>query len=160
MPKQIVRLRVNSYDYELLTEPNRPLLDVVREDLGLTGAKEGCGTGDCGACTMMFDGNPITSCLMLVPDAEGHEIVTVEGIARGDELHPVQKAFIENGALSCGYCIPGNIISAVALLDRNPNPSFDDIRYAISGNLCRCTGYTKIIEAIEAAAQEMAMARR
>jgi aerobic carbon-monoxide dehydrogenase small subunit len=160
MAKQIVRLRVNGYGYEVLTEPNRPLLDVVREDLGLSGAKEGCGTGDCGACTMLFDGQPITSCLMLVPDAEGHDVVTVEGIARDGELHPVQKAFIEYGALSCGYCIPGNIISAVALLERTPNPTFDDIRYAISGNLCRCTGYTKIIEAIEAAAQEMALVRR
>lgn len=160
MAKQVVRLRVNGYTYEVLTEPSRPLLDVVREDLGLSGSKEGCGTGDCGACTMLFDGQPITSCLVLVPEAEGHEVTTVEGIAGGGELHPVQKAFIEHGALSCGYCIPGNIISAVALLNRNPNPTFDDIRYAISGNLCRCTGYTKIIEAIESAAKEMALVRR
>ena len=160
MAKQIVRLRVNGYSYEVLTEPSRPLLDVIREDLGLSGSKEGCGTGDCGACTMLFDGQPITACLMLAPEGEGHEITTVEGIARDGELHPVQKAFIAYGALSCGYCIPGNIISAVALLDRNPNPTFDDIRYAISGNLCRCTGYTKIIEAIEAAAKEMALVAR
>jgi len=159
MAKQVVRLRVNGYNYEVLTEPSRPLLDVVREDLGLSGAKEGCGTGDCGACTMHFDGQPVTSCLVLVPEAEGHDVTTIEGIARDGELHPVQKAFIEHGALSCGYCIPGHIMSSVALLNRNPNPSFEDIRYAISGNLCRCTGYTKILEAIESAVQEMATAR-
>jgi len=160
MAKQVVRLRVNGFTYEVLTEPNRPLLDVVRDDLGLTGAKEGCGTGDCGACTMLFNGNPVTSCLVLVPDAEGADITTVEGVASDGELHPVQKAFIEHGALSCGYCIPGHIMSSVALLNRNPNPSYDEIRYAISGNLCRCTGYTKIIEAVQAAAAEVSASRR
>jgi len=160
MAKVIVRLRVNGHDYEVFTEPNRPLLDVVRDELGLQGAKEGCGTGDCGACSMLFDGNPVTSCLVIVPEAEGHEITTIEGLERNGEMHPVQRAFAESGALSCGYCIPGQIISAVALLDRIPNPSFDEIRYAISGNLCRCTGYTKLFEAIEAAAKEMALAPR
>jgi carbon-monoxide dehydrogenase small subunit len=155
-----VTTTINGDEVDFVCPADETLLDALRNRLGLTGAKEGCGTGDCGACTMLLDGNPITSCLMIVPDAEGHEITTIEGIAHDGELHPVQKAFIEHGALSCGYCIPGNIISAVALLNRNPNPSFDDIRYAISGNLCRCTGYTKIIEAIEAAAQEMALARR
>ena len=156
MAKQIVHLKVNGFTYEVLTEPSRPLLDVVRDDLGLTGSKEGCGTGDCGACTMHLDGNPVTSCLVIVPDAQGHEITTIEGLAKDGELHPVQKAFVEYGALQCGYCIPGMIMSSVALLERNPNPTFDEIRAGISGNLCRCTGYTKIIEAIESAAKVMA----
>ncbi len=156
MAKQIVHLKVNGFTYEVLTEPSRPLLDVVRDDLGLTGSKEGCGTGDCGACTMHLDGNPVTSCLVIVPDAQGHEITTIEGLAKDGELHPVQKAFVEYGALQCGYGIPGMIMSSVALLERNPNPTFDEIRAGISGNLCRCTGYTKIIEAIESAAKVMA----
>lgn len=159
MAKQIVRLRVNGYSYEVLTEPSRPLLDVVRDDLGLTGTKEGCGTGDCGACTMFMNGEPVTSCLVIAPDAEGYEITTIEGLAKDGKLHPVQQAFIDHGALQCGYCIPGMIMSAVALLERIPDPSFDEIRAGISGNLCRCTGYTKIIEAIETAAKEMSAAR-
>lgn len=159
MAKQIVRLMVNGYSYEVLVEASRSLLDVVREDLGLTGSKEGCGTGDCGACTMHLDGNPITACLMIAPDAEGHEVTTIEGLAKDGQLHPVQKAFIEYGALQCGYCIPGMIMSAAALLERNPNPTFDEIREGISGNLCRCTGYTKIIEAIESVARDMAAVR-
>lgn len=153
MAKQIFRLNLNGRTYEVFTEPNRPLLDVVREDLGFTGSKEGCGTGDCGACTMLIDGNPVTTCLMLVGEAEGKEITTIEGLAKNGELHPVQKAFIEYGAIQCGYCTPGMILSAVALLNRNPHPTFDEIRYGISGNLCRCTGYTKIFEAIEAVVQ-------
>lgn len=156
MAKQSFKLRVNGSEYEVYTEPNRPLLDVVREDLGLTGSKEGCGTGDCGACTMLFDGAPVTTCLVLVGEAEDIEITTVEGIAKNGELHPVQAAFIEHGALQCGFCIPGMIVSAVALLDRNPHPTEQEIRYGIAGNLCRCTGYTKIVEAIEAVAAKNA----
>lgn len=156
MAKQSFKLRVNGSEYEVFTEPNRPLLDVVREDLGLTGSKEGCGTGDCGACTMLFDGAPVTTCLVLVGEAEDREITTVEGIAKNGELHPVQAAFIEHGALQCGFCIPGMIVSAVALLDSNPHPTEDEIRYGIAGNLCRCTGYTKIVEAIESVAAKNA----
>ena len=152
MAKQIFNLRVNGHNYEVFTEPNRPLLDVVREDLGLTGSKEGCGTGDCGACTMILDGRTITACLALVGEAEGSEITTVEGIARDGELHPVQRAFVEYGALQCGFCIPGMIVSSYALLEKNNNPTEHEIREGIAGNLCRCTGYTKIVEAIESAA--------
>ena len=155
MAKQSFMLKVNGSEYEVYTEPNRPLLDVVREDLGLTGSKEGCGTGDCGACTMLFDGAPVTSCLVLVGEAENIDITTVEGIAKNGQLHPVQAAFVEYGALQCGFCIPGMIVSSVALLDRNPHPTEQEIRYGIAGNLCRCTGYTKIVEAIQAASSRM-----
>ncbi|MBM2827273.1 MAG: (2Fe-2S)-binding domain protein [Dehalococcoidia bacterium] len=155
MAKQIFHLRVNGRDYEVYTEPNRPLLEVVREELGLTGSKEGCGTGDCGACTMLFDGRIVTSCLSLVGEAEGVEVTTIEGIAKDGELHPVQKAFVEHGALQCGFCIPGMIVSSYALLERNPNPTEHEIREGIAGNLCRCTGYTKIVEAIESASASM-----
>ncbi len=155
MAKQSFRLKVNGSDYEVFTEPNRPLLDVVREDLGLTGSKEGCGTGDCGACTMLLDGSPVTSCLVLVGEAEDRDITTVEGIAKNGQLHPVQAAFVEFGALQCGFCIPGMIVSSVALLDRNPHPTEEEIRYGIAGNLCRCTGYTKIVEAIQAASSRI-----
>ncbi len=155
MAKQSFKLMVNSSEYEVFTEPNRPLLDVVREDLGLTGSKEGCGTGDCGACTMLLDGAPVTSCLVLVGEAENRDIITVEGIAKNGQLHPVQAAFVEFGALQCGFCIPGMIVSSVALLDRNPHPTEEEIRYGIAGNLCRCTGYTKIVEAIQAASSRM-----
>jgi aerobic carbon-monoxide dehydrogenase small subunit len=155
MAKQVFHLHINGSHYDVFTEPNRPLLDVVREDLGLTGSKEGCGTGDCGACTMLFDGRPVTSCLTIVGDAEGIDVTTVEGIAKDGELHPVQKAFIEYGALQCGFCIPGMIVSAYALLESNKNPTEHEIREGIAGNLCRCTGYTKIVEAIESAAATM-----
>ncbi len=155
MAKQSFKLRVNGSEYEVFTETNRPLLDVVREDLGLTGSKEGCGTGDCGACTMLLDGAPVTTCLVLVGEAENRDITTVEGIAKNGQLHPVQAAFVEFGALQCGFCIPGMIVSSVALLDRNPHPTEEEIRYGIAGNLCRCTGYTKIVEAIQAASSRM-----
>ncbi|MSQ14344.1 MAG: (2Fe-2S)-binding protein [Dehalococcoidia bacterium] len=155
MAKQSFKLKVNGSEYEVYTEPNRPLLDVVREDLGLTGSKEGCGTGDCGACTMLLDGAPVTTCLVLVGEAENRDITTVEGIAKNGVLHPVQAAFVEFGALQCGFCIPGMIVSSVALLDRNPHPTEAEIRYGIAGNLCRCTGYTKIVEAIQAASSRM-----
>ena len=152
MPKLDVRYTINGRSYEAQMEPNRTLLEVVRDELRLTGAKEGCGTGDCGACSMIVNGRLVTSCLMLAPQADGAEITTIEGLARNGELHPVQQAFIDTGAVQCGFCIPGMILAGKALLDQNPHPSEHEIREAIAGNLCRCTGYTKIVEAIAAAA--------
>lgn len=153
MAKQVFHLKVNGDSYEVFVEPNRCLHEVIREEIGLTGTKEGCGTGDCGACTLWINGAPVTSCLMLVGEGEGVEITTIEGLAKDGQLHPVQRAFIEYGALQCGFCIPGMIMSAVALLNVNPHPTEHEIRLGIAGNLCRCTGYTKIVEAIEAAAR-------
>ena len=152
MAKMILNLNVNGDSYEVLTEPARTLLEVVRDDLRLTGSKEGCGTGDCGACSMIVDGKLVTSCLMLAPEAQGQSVVTIEGIAGNDGLHPLQAAFVEHGAVQCGFCIPGMIIASKALLDSNPHPDEGEIRRAVSGNLCRCTGYTKIIEAIASVA--------
>lgn len=152
MGKQLFTLNVNGRDYELYTEPNQSLLEVVRDELRLTGSKEGCGTGDCGACTMVVDGETVTSCLMLAPDAAGREIMTIEGLADGEQLHPMQQAFIDHGSVQCGFCIPGMILAGVALLERNPHPTRDEIRRGIAGNLCRCTGYRKIVEAIESVA--------
>lgn len=152
MQKLVVNYTINGQAYDAYIEPNRTLLEVVRDDLRLTGAKEGCGTGDCGACSMIVDGKLITSCLMLAPQADGAEITTIEGLAQNGELHPVQQAFIDQGAVQCGFCIPGIILAGKVLLDKNPNPSEHEIREAIAGNLCRCTGYTKIVEAIGAAA--------
>jgi carbon-monoxide dehydrogenase small subunit len=152
MAKQIFILNVNGRDHELYTEPNQTLLQVVRDELRYTGAKEGCGTGDCGACTMMVDGKIVTSCLVLAPDAAGSEIVTIEGLADGEQLHPLQQAFIDHGSVQCGFCIPGMILSGAALLKENPNPTRDEIKRGIAGNLCRCTGYLKIVDAIESVA--------
>ena len=153
MPKLSLRLRVNGEPYDLEVEPHRTLLEVVRDDLHLTGAKEGCGTGDCGACSMIVDGRLVTSCLLLAPEANGADVLTIEGLARDGRLHPLQQAFLDHGAVQCGFCIPGMILAAKCLLDRNPRPSEEDIRHAIVGNLCRCTGYTKIVQAIAAAAE-------
>lgn len=153
--KRHITLTVNGERHELFIEPNVTLLDAVRDELRLTGAKEGCGTGDCGACSMIVDGRLVTSCLMLAVEAEGADIITIEGLARDGELHPLQRAFIERGAVQCGYCIPGMILAGKALLDTNPRPSEEEIRRAIAGNLCRCTGYTKIVEAIAAAAGQL-----
>jgi carbon-monoxide dehydrogenase small subunit len=150
--RQKIRLIVNEQEYELLVEPNKTLLDVLRDDLGLTGAKRGCDSGDCGACTVLLEGMPILSCMTLACEVEGKKIQTIESIARGGELHPVQKAFVECGAIQCGFCTPGMVLSAVALFNSNPTPTTDEIKKAISGNLCRCTGYIKIIEAIHQAA--------
>ncbi len=152
MEKLVVHYTINGRRYEAYIEPNRTLLEVVRDELRLTGAKEGCGTGDCGACSMIVDGKLVTSCLMLAPQAEGAEILTIEGLAQDGQLHPVQQAFIEQGAVQCGFCIPGMILAGKVLLDENPRPSQQEIREAIAGNLCRCTGYTRIVEAIAAAA--------
>ncbi len=152
LEKVTVRYTINGEQREVEIAPNRTLLEVVRDELRLTGAKEGCGTGDCGACSMIVDGKLITSCLMLAPQADGSEITTIEGVAQDGKLHPLQQQFIDHGAVQCGFCIPGMILAGKALLDSNPAPSELEIREAIAGNLCRCTGYTKIVEAIAAAA--------
>ncbi len=152
MAKMAVQYKINGRSYEAYIEPSLTLLEVVRDELRLTGAKEGCGTGDCGACSMIVNGKLVTSCLMLAPQADGAEIVTIEGLAQNGDLHPVQQAFVEKGAVQCGFCIPGMILAGKVLLDHNPKPSSEEIRQAIAGNLCRCTGYTKIVEAIAAAA--------
>jgi carbon-monoxide dehydrogenase small subunit len=150
-----IKLTVNKQPYRLSVLPWRTLLEVIREDLGLTGTKEGCGLGECGACTVLMDGLAVNSCLVLATEADGREITTIEGLAQGDKLHPIQQAFVEHGGLQCGFCTPGMILSAKALLDQNPTPSEEEIKQGISGNLCRCTGYTKIIESIRAAAENM-----
>ncbi len=151
MSKQVFQLQVNGVAHDVYAESNRCLHDVIREEVGHSGTKEGCGTGDCGACTLWINGQPVTSCLMLVGEGEGAEITTIEGLSPDGELHPLQRTFVEYGALQCGYCIPGLLMSAAALLKSNPSPTEEEIRHGIAGNLCRCTGYTKIIEAIKAA---------
>ena len=152
--KRLIELKVNGELYDVGVEPRRTLLEVLREQLGLTGTKEGCDAGDCGACTVLLDGKPVPSCLVLAVDAQGKDILTIEGVADGPELHPIQKAFVDYGAIQCGFCSPGMILTAKALLERNPNPSEAEVRKAISGNLCRCTGYVKIIEAITTVAAQ------
>jgi len=133
--------------------PNhRLLLDLLRDEIGATGTKEGCGTGDCGACTVLLDGKPVNSCLVLSGELDGADIVTIEGLKVGPELHPIQKAFLQDGGAQCGYCTPGMLMMSKALLDENPNPTEEDIRFALSGNLCRCTGYAKIVQAVQDAA--------
>lgn len=146
-----IRITVNGEEYHLEVKPNLTLVDILREDLGLTGTKKGCGSGKCGSCTVLMDGRPIDSCLILAPQADGTEIVTIEGLA-GQEPHPLQVAFAEKGAIQCGYCTPGMVLTAKALLDHNPKPREEEIRSAIGGNLCRCTGYNKIVEAITSCA--------
>jgi carbon-monoxide dehydrogenase small subunit len=151
MKKQLIELRVNGESHELAVEPQRTLLEVLREDLGLTGAKEACGTGECGACTVLIDGKPILSCLTLAIEAQGKGITTIEGLSTTGELHPLQKAFIQYGAIQCGYCTSGMILNAKSILDENPRASRDEILKGLEGNLCRCTGYNKILEAVMAA---------
>ena len=150
-----VRLTVNGTLYELSVKPWETLIDVLRDHLGLTGTKEGCGLGECGACTVIMDGKAVNSCMVLAAEVEGKQITTIEGLANGDKLHPIQVAFIEHGGLQCGFCTPGMIMSAKVLLDENPNPTEEEIRRGIAGNLCRCTGYSKIIESIASAAPNM-----
>lgn len=150
-----VSTTVNGDDYSFVVDPRETLLDALRDRMGLTGAKEGCGTGDCGACTVEIDGRPVCSCLMLAAEAEGKEIKTVEGIATGEELHPLQRKFIEHAALQCGICTPGILVAAKTLLEQNPDPTETEVRYWLAGNLCRCTGYDKIIRAVMDAASEM-----
>jgi len=146
--KRQLTIRVNGKLYSLAVEPNRTLLEVLREDLGLTGAREACDTGGCGACTVLVSGKPVYSCLVLALDCQGADIITIEGLATHDKLHPLQEAFVEHGAVQCGFCTPGMILTAKALLDKNPKPTEQEVREAIAGNICRCTGYTKIVEAI------------
>ena len=150
-----VTASVNGDEVEFLCDPRETLLDVLRDNLGLTGTKEGCGTGDCGACTVTVDGRLMCSCLILGAEAQGREIGTVEGIAEGERLHPLQTKFIEHAALQCGICTPGILVAAKNLLERNPDPSETEVRYWLAGNLCRCTGYDKIIQAVLDAAVEM-----
>lgn len=152
MPKTLLRLRVNGEDHDVAAAPHKTLLEVLREEMGLTGTKHGCELGECGTCTVLVDGEPVLSCLALPVELEGREITTVEGMAPPGRLHPLQQAFAELGAAQCGYCTPGMLLTAEALLDRNPRPTRDEIRTALAGNLCRCTGYTKILDAVELAA--------
>lgn len=151
--KQLITLTVNGESREVAIEPRQSLLQVLRQELNLTGTKEGCSEGECGACTVVLDGQTVDSCLIFGLEANGRDVVTIEGLAHGAQLHPVQKAFADYGAVQCGFCTPGMILAARALLESNPNPTDADIRRGISGNLCRCTGYVKIVEAIRAAAQ-------
>ncbi len=151
----LVSTTINGDTVDFACEANESLLDVLRNRLGLTGAKEGCGTGDCGACSVQVDGRLVCACLMLGVEAEGHEIETVEGMANGAELHPLQTKFLEHAALQCGVCTPGFLIAAKALLERNPDPTEEEIRFGLAGNLCRCTGYDKIVRAVQDAAKVM-----
>ena len=146
-----VRLKVNGESYDVIIAPYRTLVDVLREDLRLTGSKKGCDVGDCGACTVLLDGKAVNSCLVLAATAQDKEIVTIEGLAQKGKLHPLQEAFIKEGAVQCGFCTPGILMSLKSLFDENPTPTQDEVKTAISGNLCRCTGYTKIFKAVEAA---------
>jgi aerobic carbon-monoxide dehydrogenase small subunit len=150
-----IKITVNDKNYELKVKPWATLLDVIRDDLGLTGTKEGCGEGECGACTVIMDGKAVNSCIMLATEANGKKIITIEGLADGDKLHPIQEAFLEMGGMQCGFCTPGMILSTKILLDANKNPNDEEIRKGLEGNFCRCTGYTKIFESIKVAAQKM-----
>lgn len=151
----LIETTVNGDQREFVCEPDETLMDALRNRMGLTGVKEGCGTGDCGACSILLDGELVCSCLVLGAEAEGRTVETVEGMSNGDELHPLQQKFLEQAALQCGICTPGFLVAAKALLARNPNPTEEEIRYALAGNLCRCTGYDKIVRAVQAAALEM-----
>jgi carbon-monoxide dehydrogenase small subunit len=151
-----VETTINGEAVDFLCEARQTLLEVLRDTLGLTGSKEGCGNGNCGACTVILDGQPVDSCLVLAVEVEGAEITTIEGIAQDSHLHPIQQCFLEDAALQCGVCTPGFIMSAKALLDRDPNPSEQTIRFQLAGNLCRCTGYDKIIQAVEDSAKRLA----
>jgi len=148
-----IKLKINGEPYELRVPVERLLVDLLREDLGLTGTKVSCGEGDCGACTVLVNGKPVTSCITLAVRVDGCEITTIEGLVEDGKLHPLQDAFVEQGAAQCGFCTPGMILSAKALLDKNPRPSDDEIKHALAGNLCRCTGYASIIRAVHSAAQ-------
>jgi carbon-monoxide dehydrogenase small subunit len=151
----LVTTTINGDRVEFACEPNEPLLDVLRNRLGLSGAKEGCGTGDCGACSIQIDGRVVCSCLVLGVEAEGRDIETVEGLATSTDLHPLQSKFLEHAALQCGVCTPGFLMAAKALLEKNPDPSEEEIRFGLAGNLCRCTGYDKIVRAVQDAAKVM-----
>ena len=150
-----INLTVNGKSYQVSVTPWRTLLEVIREDLGLTGTKEGCGLGECGACTVIMDKKTVNSCLVLASEADDKIITTIEGLANGDQFHPIQQAFADQGGFQCGFCTPGMILSTKVLLDENPNPTDDEIRKGIAGNFCRCTGYTKIFASIKSAARNM-----
>jgi len=155
MGKEIATFLVNGQAHDVIIEPHMLLIDVLRDELGLTGTKYACGAGDCGACTVLLDGRPVFSCLTLAVTAKGKSILTIEGLADGNGLGPIQRAFEDQGAVQCGFCTPGMILTAKALLDENPEPTRDEIKTFIAGNLCRCTGYVKIVDAVEAAAAAM-----
>lgn len=146
--KKLIKLRVNGQKREIMVEPRQTLLDTLRYDLGLTGTKEGCGHGNCGSCTVLLDGKAVNSCLVFAVEVDGQDITTIEGLYQGEELHPLQQAFMDEGAVQCGFCTPGVILTAKALLDSNPHPTETQVRQYITGNLCRCTGYDKIVRAI------------
>lgn len=154
--KILIQLQINGENFDLAISPTAYLSDVIRETVGLTGTKKGCGIGDCGACTVLIDGRPVLSCITLAIACEGKAITTIEGLSKGSELHPVQKAFIDKGAVQCGFCTPGMVLSAVALLNENPTPGVKEIKTGLAGNLCRCTGYIKIVEAVEHASKLIA----
>ena len=154
-----VTANVNGDAIEFLCEPQQTLLDVLRNEIMLTGTKEGCATGDCGACSVVLDGRLVASCLVLAVEAQGKSVETIEGMAKGDRLHPLQRAFLEHNGVQCGICTPGTLIAARALLERNPDPTESEVRFWLAGNLCRCTGYDKIIRSVLAAAREMREAR-
>jgi len=156
--KRLLKLKVNGEDYEVFAEPWKMLVQVLREELGLMGTKEGCNTGNCGACTVLIDGKAVKSCMVLASQAKGKDILTIEGLSKGG-LHPLQQAFIDHFAVQCGYCTPGMIMRAKALLDENPSPTEDEVKLGLSGNFCRCTGYVKIVEAVLAAAEKMGTGR-
>jgi len=153
MPQVPIHTTINGREYALSISPDRTLLEILRDELGLTGTKCGCEVGECGACTVLLDGAAVNSCLVLAPQIDGKKILTVEGLMKGSELHPLQESFMDHDAAHCGFCTPGMLMSAKALLDKNSHPSDEDIRIAISGNLCRCTGYVQIVEAIKHAAE-------
>lgn len=155
MARHHVSTRVNGEDVDFLCRTDQTLLSALRDELGLTGTKEGCGSGDCGACTVLVAGRPVCACLVLAVEAEGAEVVTVEGLGAGDALHPLQTRFLEFAALQCGFCTPGILVAAKSLLDHNPDPSETEVRYWLAGNLCRCTGYDKIVRAVLAAAEDL-----
>jgi len=154
MKKTAITLNVNNETYDVVSYPNRTLLEVLRDDLHLTGTKESCGEGVCGSCTVLVNGTPVRSCLTLAVAVQGKEITTIEGLSEGEKLHPVQEAFVNHHAIQCGFCSPGMILTAYALLAENPNPTEKEIRRAISGNVCRCTGYAKIVEAVMSLAEK------